>query len=716
MKKYLTVVSLLTLVLFGLYYLYYFDGSLYLPNLTKPEDYTLNFRLEGRKLYRQSEKLSEPFEVRGVDLESSTAGHHANDFALHLDDYLSWFHKISDMGANTIRVKTVMNVDFYDALLEFNRYSNHPLYLLQGVRVDDYRDNSRLDAFDDKYRGQLIRDIKGAIDVTHGRRQVWNTNFGSLNYNSDVSKWILGFVIGDSWNSGTIAYTNHQKTANPFKGEYFRTVPEANSFEVMLAQVLDEAMAYESRKYGWQHLISVANSPMTDPFIYAESFAAQAPKYVQLDLEHIQASPAVRSGLFASYQVFDFHPLFTDYLLEKQERVEPQKIQDSRKLEHPSSYMSLLEAHHELPVLVLGYGYSTARGIDHPKKGNISEPLTEREQGELLVRDFKIFQSYHSLGATINSWQDDWNARSWNTSYSTDRHTNFLWGDVQTTNTGFGLMTYEARKGQYQLDGDLSEWSSSPLLETGDGQLYAASDPKYLYLAIKKAKLTGQEKWVLPIDVTPKSGSESWSQANLTFDRPADFLLLIGGGQGQLLVQDRYNGTKMNYLNELAGEDPFVEPPAKDSREFQIIEMVLKNNRIFDDLALAKREDKWLPPHKTGQLRKGQGRRGEPDFDSQTDCAQGKDGVEIRIPWQLLNFSNPADGRVHDDYYDNYGVQELKISELGLGLADRSSRGRVEMTSYPLKPWSLPDVKEVLKESYGLVQAYWTQNRPERKK
>ncbi|CCW40536.1 FIG01118169: hypothetical protein [Streptococcus agalactiae ILRI005] len=39
MKKYLSIVALLTILFSSIYYLYYFDGSLYLP---KGESVTLN--------------------------------------------------------------------------------------------------------------------------------------------------------------------------------------------------------------------------------------------------------------------------------------------------------------------------------------------------------------------------------------------------------------------------------------------------------------------------------------------------------------------------------------------------------------------------------------------------------------------------------------------------------------------------------------------------
>ncbi len=128
-----------------------------------------------------------------------------------------------------------------------NRQSDKPLYLLQGVRVDDVRDNTAIDAYHPQYRGRLLEDVKDAVDVIHGRRKVWNTDLGSHYYRKDVSKWVLGFIVGDQWNGSTVAYTNHQVKQTSYKGEYISTGQTATTFEAMLAEVLDEMVVYETK-------------------------------------------------------------------------------------------------------------------------------------------------------------------------------------------------------------------------------------------------------------------------------------------------------------------------------------------------------------------------------------------------------------------------------------------------------------------------------------
>ena len=50
------------------------------------------------------------------------------------------------------------------------------------------------------------------------------------------------------------------------------------------------------------------------------------------------------------------------------------------------------------------------------------------------------------------------------------------------------------------------------------------------------------------------------------------------------------------------------------------------------------------------------------------------DDIEIRLPWLLLNFSNPSEMMVHDDYYLHYGVEEMPIEGIYVGAASEKER------------------------------------------
>ena len=50
------------------------------------------------------------------------------------------------MGAHTVRVNTILNDEFYNALYEYNKNNDDPLWLIHGVWINDYVQNSHRDA------------------------------------------------------------------------------------------------------------------------------------------------------------------------------------------------------------------------------------------------------------------------------------------------------------------------------------------------------------------------------------------------------------------------------------------------------------------------------------------------------------------------------------------------------------------------------------------
>ena len=73
----------------------------------------------------------EPFEIRGVDMGVGIPGHFATDYAIDKETYLRWFRMIKDMGANCVRVYTLLEDDFYDDIEEEEeKMSKAPIIIL----------------------------------------------------------------------------------------------------------------------------------------------------------------------------------------------------------------------------------------------------------------------------------------------------------------------------------------------------------------------------------------------------------------------------------------------------------------------------------------------------------------------------------------------------------------------------------------------------------
>ena len=151
--------------------------------------------------------------------------------------------------------------------------------------------------------------------------------------------------------------------------------------------------------------------------------------------------------------------------------------------------------------------------------------------------------------------------------------------------------------------------------------------------------------------------------------------------------------------------DPYVNEVAADTPVFKEIDLVLQ----FLPEGSTRPDSESYETYETGVLRYGNANPDSEDFDSLADFMFTEDGVEIRIPWQLLNFANPSEMMIHDDYYENFGVEYIHIDEMYVGMAaGNATEYRIPMASLPLEGWGKTvTYHERLKESYYILQEYW---------
>lgn len=437
--------------------------------------------------------------------------------------------------------------------------------------------------------------------------------------------------------------------------------------------------------------------------------AAELGKFNQMDAQHIKATDQLQSGYFAAYRLYEFCPDFASYFAPEQKEQLNKTLQGLDTSLFYQGYTQLLSSYHSVPVVITGYGFSSSRGTD-----NDDGPLTEEAQGHRLVTTYDDIIRSGCSGALITSWQDVWGRRTWNTSYAVDVGTTDLWHDIQTDGTGYGLLSFDPGKEENAcyVDGDPSEWTEKDILQQKDGTtLSARYDERNLYLLLQKEGLSQETAWFLPIDVTPKSGSKRSASPSLAFEREADFLLCLQGkDNSRLLVQSRYEAVRENYLAQIAGEDPFVDFPAKDDPLFVPIRMILRNQKLVPDGAT---EEEILAARKyetfeTGRLVYGNGNPNSASYNSLADFSYGDNCIEVRIPWQLINFRDPSQMSVHDDYYEHYGVQGLLVKEIYLGVHPAGEEGPITMVPFSLKGWGeKPEYHERLKQSYNIVKESW---------
>lgn len=702
LRKFLLVCAALILALAAANYIYFHTGF-YLDLHPEAEIASFTATRDREILVDRGSGL-EPFEIRGVDLGVGKPGHFATEFAITREEYLRWFRQIQEMGANTIRVYTINSPAFYEAFYRYNRDNPEPLYLLQGLWVDDYSQNSHMDAYDPDFLDPILEDARRVVDVIHGRRNVtYDPTRGSGSYRRDVSEWVLGYILGVEWEDVTVAYTDHlYPDMPPYEGDYFYASEEATPFESMLALLGDTVAAYEGGRYKTQRLIAFSNWPTTDPMVYNEDISTLFLKVAQVDVEHIKTTGAFRSGQFASYHVYPYYP---DYLRHSPDL--SAYVDEDGQSNTYRAYLKTLADHHAMPVVISEFGVPSSRGraqIDYGR-GFDQGLMSEREQGEAIAACYADIMAAGCAGSVIFTWQDEWFKRTWNTMHAVDLTQTAYWSDYQTNEQYFGLLAFDPGETESlcYVDGDAGEWSDADLVsQNGELALSMKYDEKYLYLLVRGPVEDGPV--YLPLDVTPKSGSAVCAAPRLSFGREADFLVILDGAENsRVLVQERYDCLRAMYGRQVNHVDPFEFPPDLDTQDFVPIQLILQLSPLYREDQTTAPE---LPTYETGRLIHGTANPADRDFNSLADFCYGQGLVEVKLPWQLLNFSNPSDMEIHDDYYAHYGVEAISIDSLWAGVG--AGEAVIPMDELALKGWgNRVTYHERLKQSYYIVQSLW---------
>lgn len=276
MKKFLAVLSAVVVLVMIINNVHYRLG--WFIDFNPGKEVTAFVKAEDKKIYINKGEGYEPFEIKGVNMGSGEPGQWSTDFAIDKDTYIRWFGYIKEMGANTIRIYTVQQDIFYEALYEYNKDNKDPLYVIHGVWVNDYIQNSHRDAYNKDFYNRFLKDCKTMIDVVHGQKKLSLSSMASAghgSYRRDISQWVIGYILGVEWEDVTVAYTDDTYAGNKkytqYKGRYMYTDEDATAFEAMLCRAGDKAIAYESSKYKTQKPVAFSNWPTTDPFEYPEN-------------------------------------------------------------------------------------------------------------------------------------------------------------------------------------------------------------------------------------------------------------------------------------------------------------------------------------------------------------------------------------------------------------------------------------------------------------
>ena len=610
---------------------------------------------------RRADGGYEPLFVKGFNLGAALPGKFPSEFPEDDGTYAGWLRAMADLGANSVRLYTLLPPAFYRALAAHNADpGNRRVWLVQGVWTEL---PPRHDFSDPVYEAELQAEIARVIDAVHGDLELLpRPGHASGLYDTDASASLLALVVGREWEPFAVEdYLRLRPDERSFDGTWLR-VRDGNAMECWVARQCDAAAGYEARRHGVVHPVTFANWPTLDPLhhptestrreedawrerdgratVQALREAPWEDDAVSVDARRIEPTAAMEAGFFASYHVY---PNFPDFL-----NLDPRWAEGPTRYQ---SYLAALKRHHGTqPVLVAEFGISTSRGIAHLQpEGWHHGGHDERQQGLLVARMLHAIRDVGCAGGIVFEFMDEWFKGTWSAApLEIPAERRRLWWNAESPEQAYGVMAARPASVRVRLDGEIDDWRDVPAVVAdaqpprrgGWADLRAVrlqADEGFLHVLLETAG--GPEPphgrgivHRLAIDTYDPRRGET------TLPRPGaarvatgvEFLVTLGGPVGSHV---RVSAPYEPYARLGSAE---IVSPAEPGGRFA--PLLFESNR--ERFARAGRRFPALI------VDRGVLRLGSIDADTRADVAVGAGVIEVRLPWALLNITDPSSRRV----------------------------------------------------------------------
>jgi tetratricopeptide (TPR) repeat protein len=637
-----------------------------LKPLVRPDALQMPARIAGTHFEVADAKGAwRPLFIKGMNLGAALPGRFPSQFP-EKATYEGWIREMAELGVNAIRVYTIHPPGFYEALAEYNQTAAKPIWLIHGVWTELPPDDDFLDA---GWWPQWQQEMKRVVDLIHGRADIPpRPGHSSGAYRADLSKWTLAIILGREWEPYSVeAYNARHPGLADHRGR-FLAIKQGHATEVFMTVAMDFFLGYEFDTYHAQRPLAYTNWPTLDPLTHPtestkeEEFAwrkklgmpvgkSEIHEYdndsVGLDMEKVDTLPLCRAGLFASYHAYPYYPDFLN--------LDPGYAKGRHNGE-PDNYFAYLQDlvrhHRKYPVVISEFGVPSSRLVAHwQAQGLTHGGQSERQQGE---QDGRLFWDIHDAGCAggmLFAWIDEWFKKNWLViEYEVPLERKPLWYNEQDAEENYGLIAYRpgATGPAIQIDGRPDDWAQVPdYLASPELRLKVLADEGWLHLGLFfKGPLPDwtREGFAVGVDTHGVELGDHrlpWG-LGLTSQAGLEFMVRFQGTQTALYADAPYDlfthrlNRPCRSVDNSAGT--FLMPMTESNRP-----RIGRDGTVF-------------PGHRQeiGWLRRGTQDRLSPAFDSRAEWLEGKAGegwsfLEARLPWGLLNVTDPSSRQVIRD-------------------------------------------------------------------
>lgn len=637
--------------------------------------------------------------LRSVNLGIAEPGQYFTNFPSDSDTYVRWLEDIGRLGANTVRVYTLLPPEFYRALKIYNQtHPDRPLFLLQEIWPEEHPPGN--DYLQPAYQEAYLKEIQYAIDAVYGRANVpQRTGRAWGLYSVDVSQWLIGWLVGRELESAEVMQTDAAHQGVTYIGNYVSAGQGASPTEVWLAASLDAAATAEADRYGALHPVGIVSWPTLDPLEHDTEWDPETGKHnrwndrASVSIEHLDVTEKMGAGLFGAYHIY---PNYPDFIVN-----EPayDRYHDQFGVLRYGGYLEeFMTTHTRYPAIVAEFGMANGAGVAHVSSDGLNHGgVDETTAGRDILRMYTAIQKTGYAGASIFEFMDEWAKKTWVTEpFMIPFDRRVLWHNVVDPEQNYGLIANEAvpptlLEQQIQGIGVLSD-------------LEVSHDASYLYLTLRLAgsKSPTEYEILLGIDTYDRMlGQMHWPGNLDTTASGLEFLLDIKNNEARLLVVPSYNIASARYASTLRRDGMFEE-----------ISMLVNGT-------ITTKDGRVIPEKRFDASHMRQG-----PFDEAGNLWYVEENsIHVRIPWNRLNVTDPSSLRVlHDTRSIGSPGTDMLRTALTDGFVfdarvlDTATRAQVGSlnanTGFPYiwQGWEeTPPYRKRIKKSYMIIRDAWEQ-------